>query len=313
LSRPPFQIFEFVGQREAMLPVLREQDGAQTRGEPLPPLLFTGASGSGKSLAARMLSKRVGTNIEKFNGAESVEGVAERLRTMKLCDVALFDECHRLSDDVQEMLYAVIDSSKIPAKLTKARSQEDITITPITLIFATDQPGRLLNALHKRIPTTVRFKPYRDEEMKEIVSRVAKRRGVLLSAQAAGRVARVCNGLPRRADHHVQRIRLNFEDSERRQLGLSDVQEYLAARGIDADGLGPDERDYLQFLGQNGSASLEALAGHLGVDAEFIRTQVEQPLRYRRLITVQSSGRVLTPDGQKWLGSAEVASKNERE
>src|SRR5262249_60269759 len=112
--------------------------------------------------------------------------------------------------------------------------------------------------------------------------------------------ARVCNGLPRRAEHHVQKVRLFFEDSERSQLRLPQIKEYLEAHGIDADGLGEEERTCLLFLAQKGSASLEALAHKLGTDPAFVRNQVEQPLRYRGLVTVRSSGRVLTPAGRKW-------------
>src|SRR5947209_8559551 len=68
-------------------------------------------------------------------------------------------------------------------------------LAAVTLIFATDRPGKLLNALVKRISIRVHFQPYPEGELKEIVERVADRRDLLFSPQAARRLARVCNGL----------------------------------------------------------------------------------------------------------------------
>jgi Holliday junction DNA helicase RuvB len=302
MPRPPFQIDEFVGQEAALWAVFREQDGARARGEQLPPVMFTGESGSGKSLAARVLAKRAGAEMVKFRGTELLEDIVERLHRMKQGDVAFFDECHQLPAPIQELLYEVIDSNQLPPKLLPNTGGEEPTkLASISLVFATDKPGRCLNALLKRIPTIIRFSLYPVREMKEIVKRVAARSNVLLSPQAAGQLARVCNGLPRRAEHHVRKARLYFADSEKRQLSIGDIQEYLEARGIDPDGLGAEERSYLEFLGKNRSASLEALAAELRVDAEFVRGQVEQPLRYRGLITVRSCGRVLTREGREWI------------
>jgi Holliday junction DNA helicase RuvB len=302
MARPPYQVDEFVGHKKELVPLLREQDGARSRGEPQPPILLTGPSGTGKSLLARMLAKRSGTGIAKFNSTESVNEVAERLRVLSAGDIAFFDECHKLSHDVQEALYEVLDCHKIPARLgPNPAASEPIPIAALTVIFATDQPGRLLNALLKRIPTTVRLRPYPEKELKEIVTRVARRLRLLLSPQAARQLAKACNGLPRRAEHHVLKLRLYFPDAEDRDIACSDVRKYLAARGIDKHGFGKDQRQFLAFIAKNGSASLEALAGYLGVDAEYVRTQVEQPLRYRALITVGRSGRVLTRRGKAWI------------
>jgi holliday junction DNA helicase RuvB len=234
----------------------------------------------------------------KLRGDETEEQIAERLRELASCDFIFFDEAHRLDRVVQELLYEVIDQSVVPARLvTTTGGQEPVKVAPITFIFATDQPGQLLNALYKRIPSTVCFQQYPENEMKEIVARIAARRRILLSPQAARQLARVCHGIPRRAEHRVNDVRLYFDDSESRQLGQPDILSYLRDVGIDEDGLDEIGRRYMRFLDTNGHASLEALTGHLGVDADYIRHQVEQPLWYRGLITVRSSGRVLTPEG----------------
>jgi len=269
----------------------------------MPHHVFIGASGLGKSLASRMLAQRAGTGMAKFRSDETQSAIVEHLCKLQPCDFGFFDEAHRLNNDAQELLYEVIDKVTVPPELVVgAASNEPVKVAPITLVFATDKPGQLMNALLKRIPTTVRFRPYPEDEMREIVARIAARRNVLLTPQAARQLARVCHGIPRRAEHRVNDVRLHFADSERRQLGQSDVLKYLRDNSIDADGLGEDEHSYLDFLSRNGSASLEALAGYLGIDQDFLKNQVEQPLRYRGLITVRSSGRMLTEAGKERVG-----------
>lgn len=339
MPRGPFQIGDFVGQRKNIAPLLRQQDGAMARGEPLGHSLLTGPSGTGKSLLARTLAKRGGTDLIKFVGDVSVAEVVGGLAELDPCDVAFFDEAHNLSDEVQELLFDVIDKAEVPAKhaqlLPGGKPKKLFKVAPATLVFATDRPGKLLNALHKRIVNRVHFDPYSLPEMKEIVELVASRPlpragaanrpegdedgqagslqrdgGVLLSPQAARRLAAVCNGLPRRAEHYVGQVRFHFPDAERRQLSVADVNTFLESWGIDEDGLGKQERRYVRFVSREGSASLETLASVLGCDTEYVKAQVEQPLRYRGLIRIKSSGRVLTKAGvalvERWRSAREA-------
>jgi Holliday junction resolvasome RuvABC ATP-dependent DNA helicase subunit len=120
-------------------------------------------------------------------------------------------------------------------------------------------------------------------------------------------VAGVCNGLPRRAEHYVGQVRHHFPDAERRQLTVGDVNEFLSDWGIDEDCLGKQERRYMRFVSRNESASLDSLAAHLGCDPDYVRSQIEQPLRYRGLIRIKSSGRVLTKAGEALRGTWRAA------
>jgi len=310
MGRGPFQVHDFVGQKRALAPALRLQDGATARGEPAPHMLFTGPSGTGKSLAAMTLARRAGAEMTKFLGKATTAEIAQKLTQMNLCDIGFYDECHGLENDAQELLMDAIDSGHVPGKLVPgADPAGHVAIPPLTLILATDRPGKLLNSLLKRIPLPVRFKPYPVDEMKEIVARIGDRRGVLLSAQAARDLARVCHGLPRRAEHHVNNLRLTFADSERRKLGLEDVRTYLDEVGLDEDGLDEMAREYVRFLRRNRVASADAVAGFLGTDVEYLKCQVEQPLRFRGLVTVGRGGRVLTEKGKEWAAEKLKARK----
>jgi Holliday junction resolvasome RuvABC ATP-dependent DNA helicase subunit len=82
-----------------------------------------------------------------------------------------------------------------------------------------------------------------------------------------------------------------------KQLGVPEVRLYLRAAGYDERGLGPIEQRYLAALSAQGTASLETLAQYLGVDAPFVRSQVEPPLIWRGLVQIVPAGRRLTRAG----------------
>jgi Holliday junction DNA helicase RuvB len=221
--------------------------------------------------------------------------LGEKLGRLRDHDILLVDEAHRLGFAEQEMLIEAIDDHIIPGPAADERK----TIPPWTLILATDQPGRLLNALRKRIAHRVSLDYYRDGEVKEIVEVMASRMNILLSPQAAGLVAQVSGGLPRQAKQHLLALRLYYPDAERRKLAVADVRGYLDAEGFDGDGSGPLECRYLDVLARpgDGSYSLESIALALGCDQRYVRQEIESPLVRRGLVQVTPAGRRLTAAG----------------
>ena len=298
MPRPPFEIEGFIGQRAVLTPVTREQDGALARGEPMPHTLVIGPSGIGKTELFGALARRAKVNMVKVVGKERMPKVCEKLLRLKPNDIVVFDEGHNQPPENQEMLYEVIDTGQIPARcLPDQDTAAPAAVAPCTVVFATDQPGQLLKALVARLPQRVWLADYAEDEMREIVARVAEREGVLLSPQAARLVARVSNGLPRRARDYVRSLRRYFPNSERTQLGVPQVEAWLADKGVSCDGLTAAEFRYMRFLREEERASIETIAAVLGVDAEYVRVHVEQPLLYRKLVRIGGSGRTLTKAG----------------
>ena len=260
--------------------------------------LVIGPSGIGKTELFGALAKRANVNMLKVVGKERMPKVCEKLLRLKPNDIIVFDEGHNQDSMNQEMLYEVIDTGQIPARcLPDPTASAPANVAPCTVVFATDQPGQLLKALVARLPQRVWLVDYLEDEMREIVARVAERESVLLSPQAARQVARVSNGLPRRARDHVRSIRRYFRDSERTQIGVPQVESWLVDKGISCDGLTAAEFRYMGFLLEEERASIETIAAVLGVDAEYVRVHVEQPLLYRKLVRIGGSGRSLTKAG----------------
>jgi Holliday junction DNA helicase RuvB len=306
MPRPTPRFHDFIGQRPVVALLRRQLGGAQACSEPFPHTLFHGRSGVGKSMLAQAVAAEMGTCVVPAMGYDDRHAVADKLATLRAHDLLFVDECHRLGHAEQELLCEAIDHDSIPASDPKGTDRPPgddgrVTIPPWTLVLATDQPGRLLNALLKRIVIDIPLALYPVVELKEIVEVMAGKANVLLSPQAARLIAEVANGLPRQANQILKNLRLFHRDAETRQLGAPEVREYLDAAGYDPSGLNLQEVRYLEALDRQGVSSLTSLARALGSDANYVRDQVEPAILQRGLVRITPSGRRLTDAGSDWV------------
>jgi Holliday junction DNA helicase RuvB len=307
---------DFVGQKELVDQLRRQAAGAQALKQSFPHTLILGSSGLGKTRLARATAAEYGTEVIETMGDLSKAELVNRLVALNENDFLFIDEAHALKNPMQELLYGAIDHCQVPrVPGTKAANgslqdlETPVEIRPFTLILATDQPSRILNALQKRMALKVPINYYAVEELKEIVERVAKRMDLHLTAQAAHLLAKVSAGVPRRVEHHLQNLQRHHSDARQEQIGVPQVREFLAAFDIDDKGLGAQERAYLNFLRNVEAASLESLAIRLGVDSEYVRRQIEPLLLREHLVAIGSSGRRLTQAGEEWVNQPNIITK----
>jgi holliday junction DNA helicase RuvB len=309
MPRPAPRFRDFVGQKRVVDLLRRQLVGAQGHNEPFPHALFHGPSGVGKTRLAQALAAELGTAVVEARGYDNKLTLSDKLSRLRDHDILLVDEAHRLGHAEQELMTEAIDLGTIPAPASKpagppggpaGREDGRVAIRPWTLVLATDQPGLLLDALYKRIVIEIALDHYPLNELKEIVAAMASQVNVLLSPQAARLVAESSSGLPRRAKQLLHGLRLFHPHSRDRQLELSEVREFLDARGCDATGLNQMECRYLEAVARLGAGSLESIAQALGSDHAFVRRQIEPALLRRGLVRIKPAGRQLTDSGREW-------------
>jgi Holliday junction DNA helicase RuvB len=282
-----------VGQQRNVALLDRQLRGAQARGEPFPPTLMIGPSGVGKTLLAHALAKATGTTFHLANGDETVAGLLGRITAMQAGDVMFIDEAHMLGGREQELLYGVID------RYCMTVSGVEHSVQPCTLVLATDQPGKLHNALQKRMAVTITLTYYSTREMRQIINRLLADMGMLMSPQGANMLAGICFGVPRRAQHHLNNLRRHYAELNTQQFGITEVRKYLDDSGFDANGLNSASQRYLRVLAVQERASIETLALAIGSDATYVRQQIEPILVQAGYVSISSGGRRLTAAGTK--------------
>lgn len=317
MPRPVPEFRGFIGQKKVVDLLLRQLVGAMGLKEPFPDTALYGPSGVGKTKLASALAVEYGTRRRKVMGHATPETLASELLRLEFADFLFIDEAHALKPQCQELLFHAIDERLLirpagdPAPGGRAAVEEtEQKIQPCTIVLATDRPGTLCNALHKRMTIQIALEHYSIRELKEIVERMATDMDILLSPQAASMLARASAGIPRKAQQHLSNLRRFFPDAVSGQLAVEEVRKFLSEFSIDPNGIGPLERQYLSYLAEVGSASLESLASNLGMDTGYVRWQVEPLLQRRRLIVIGSRGRMLAPAGKEWARKQDIVTTN---
>lgn len=312
MARPLPQFNGFVGQSQAVLILKRQIEGGKKLAQPLSNTIFLGPSGVGKTHLARAVAKELGTTLVIVSGYATLEEVVGKVRELNVGDVLFIDEAHNLAPKVQEAMYAVIDSRRLPEWAAKGvpvpdgSGDDPLAVKPATLILATDRPGELLNAMRKRIALSIELQYYTPRELKDIVDVLATEKQILLSSQASHRIAKISQGLPRCARHHLEKLQMHFPEAVSQQIGLPELQEYQSDFGISENGLTRLQTEYLIALGHQGTASIETIAATLGQDVYWVRQELESYLLRLHFVKIGPRGRELTSTGQTWLKNANI-------
>ncbi len=302
----------FCGQGAIVRALERHIAGALRQNLPLPHIAMRGESGMGKTALTRAVAKAMGTTChEVYCGPETKRWqIAERLAHVRRADVVFLDEIHALKDGAQEVLYPAIDRCRVQAVQDgKLQENEWLEVPPFTIIVATDQPGKLTNALRQRIVLTFHLTRYCDPEMRVIVGNRASELGLLLSSQAITRLAEASRGIPRRAGHLLASLKTCVGDCEA-AITRPQVRTHLEELGIDEDNLTREDRLYLAILAQNAGAhvSLDTIALRMGLDAQCVRRDVESYLaQHYGWVLIEPSGRRLSDSGLQHVAKRGLA------
>ena len=306
MARGPKKINDFIGQSRVIAELRRLIAGAHARGKPLPNLLLIGKAGWGKSCLAEAIAKEYGGRRHPLSCTSTTKprDLEEILRSLEYGDIFHIEDSHLLREP--ESLYMALDEGRIPLNFLEARAAKvnggplHINIAPFTLVVTTNFPGKLKPALSSRLHR-LELDRYSELELKEIASQAARAEGLQLTGQAAGLLGKTALGNPRMVRQRVERLRLTVSGDYAK---VNDVRHQLRLEGVDGLGLRTNQRLYLETLAgaRDQTLKLEMLVVKLGLDAPFLRQEIECALVELGLIVVSQQYRAITREGLEVAG-----------
>lgn len=310
MARPPKEFCQFIGQRRIVETLERIADEAVARAEVLPPLMLIGAAGSGKTSLAEAVARHLAgrdadadaTNFRVVHaGRRSLLALREALVQARHGDVVFVDEAHALEQGDAELLYLAVDQQETLGLDDGGKIDRSVhePIAPVSLILATNLPGSVAKALRSRA-IQLELDAYSTRELREIATRVAAAHAIELTPQAARVIAEHSDGTPRSVEHLAKLLAaLPCPRPATKGHVRATLRHCL---GHDEHGLRPSQRRLLELLGgsPDGSARAEQVATWIGLDAVYVRTEIEDPLIRRGLLFVRPDRRrQLTENGHR--------------
>ena len=297
----PQYLSEYIGQKKVKDNLHIFIEAAKKRNEPLDHLLLYGPPGLGKTTLSTIVANEMGVNIKITSGPaiEKPGELAAILNNLSDNDILFIDEIHRLSTQVEEVLYPAMEDYAIDVVIGKGAGARSIRLDlpRFTLIGATTRVGMLSAPLRDRFGMVDKLEFYTHDDLREIVMRSAEVLGVDIDEEGALEIARRSRGIPRLANRLLKRCRDYAEVCHDGHIDHDVAKAALDKLQVDSMGLDVNDRNILMTMIEKfagGPVGLDTLAAAVGEDPGTIEDVYEPYFIMNGFINRTPRGRVVT-------------------
>lgn len=254
---------------------------AHKSGTIIPPIMFNGAKGLGKTEFAKEFAKGIKRKLLEINCGtiRNANQFFEQVFIPAIADeeiTVLFDECHALPQDLVEVFLTVFNVEGRKSKqVAFAEGFATFDFTKQNFLFATTELHKIFDPLKDRM-TIVDFKQYNPKELAHIISN--KVDWVTYKDEVLAEIADTVRGNARSAIKRALEIKAFCNIKNIRSIDAKAWKEIKTTLGIKPFGLTNLEVQILDILKSNGPSSLQMLSAVTGMSRSAIQLDAENNL-----------------------------------